>query len=74
MHNNEVGCLNASTRMDDGPHAAQFQHATTPMNLVAPRMHLQLNVSLGGKAQANAIAELLQAAIAEQGLICRRTA
>ena len=73
-HRNKVAWLNASTRMDDGPHPAQFQRATTPMNLVAPRMHLQLNVSLGGKAQANAIAELLQAAIAEQGLICRRTA
>ena len=67
MHNNKVACLNASTRMDDGPHAAQFQHATTPMNLVAPRMQLQLNVSLGGKAQADAIAEVMQAAIAGEG-------
>ena len=24
MHNNEVAWLNASTRMDDGPHTAQF--------------------------------------------------
>ena len=67
MHNNEVAWLNASTRMDDGPHPAQCQPATTPVNLVAPRMHLQLNVSLGGKAQANAIAELIQAVIAEKG-------
>ena len=66
-HRNEVAWLNASTRMDDGPHPAQFQRATTPVNLAAPRMHLQLNVSLGGKAQANAIAELMQAAIAEKG-------
>lgn len=65
-HRNKVAWLNASTRMDDGPHPAQFQRATTPVNLVAPRMHLQLNVSLGGKAQANAIAELMQAAIAEK--------
>ena len=66
MHSNEVAWLNASTRLDDGPHTAQFQPATTPVNLVAPRMHLQLNVSLGGKAQANAIAEWMQAAIAEK--------
>ena len=65
-HRNKVAWLNASTRMDDGPHPAQFQRATTPMNLVAPRMHLQLNVSLGGTAQANAIAEWMQAAIAEK--------
>ena len=65
-HRNKVAWLNASTRMDDGPHPAQFQRATTPVNLVAPRMHLQLNVSLGGKTQANAIAELMQAAIAEK--------
>ena len=65
-HRNKVAWLNASTRMDDGPHPAQFQRATTPVNLVAPRMHLQLNVSLGGKAQTNAIAELMQAAIAEK--------
>ena len=65
-HRNKVAWLNASTRMDDGPHPAQFQRATTPVNLVAPRMHLQLNVSLGGKAQANAIAELMQAAITEK--------
>ena len=37
------------------------------MNLVAPRMQLQLNVSLGGKAQADAIAEVMQAAIAGGG-------
>ena len=37
------------------------------MNLVAPRMQLQLNVSLGGKAQAVAIAEVMQAAIAGGG-------
>ena len=67
-HRNKVAWLNASTRMDDGPHPAQFQPATTPVNLVAPRMHLQLNVSLGGKAQANAIAELMQAAIAEKDI------
>ena len=67
-HRNKVAWLNASTRMDDGPHPAQFQRATTPVNLVAPRMHLQLNVSLGGKAQANAIAELMQAAIAEKDI------
>ena len=65
-HRNKVAWLNASTRMDDGPHPAQFQRATTPVNLVAPRMHLQLNVSLGGTAQANAIAEWMQAAIAEK--------
>ena len=50
-----------------GPHRTVFQSATTPMNLVAPRMQLQLNVSLGGKAQADAIAEVMQAAIAGEG-------
>ena len=50
-HRNEVAWLNASTRTDDRPHPAQFKPATTPANLVVPRMHLQLNVSLGGKAQ-----------------------
>ena len=66
-HRNDVAWLNASTRMDDGPHPAQFQPATTPVNLVAPRMQMQLKVSLGGKAQANSIAELMEAAIAEEG-------
>ena len=51
-HRNEVAWLNASTRTDDGPHPAQFKPATTPVNLVVSRIHLQLNVSLGGKAQA----------------------